>query len=331
MTEKVPLDELCTRVPSSIDLFICSASFEGRCKSIAARLAPRIKKAVVIRNRGHMNTSEVEAADLQRLFGEKFVEAPLSLETPTIAADVLDHVVLPLMQAVGNGTVFIDITTFTHEQLLILLGLIQNRQPSCRIIIGYTGAGEYSTNTDEANVWLSRGVRQVRSVLGYPGKLVPSKRLHLMVLVGFENERAQKLIEIMEPTKLSLGLGAPGKSVSPEHFSRNKRFYQGLQSFVGRQTRIHAEVDTFTFSCIDPYEARDAVLAHAAKYTEFNTVICPMNTKISTLGAGLAALDQEQIQIVYALPAEYNISGYSTPGPTATTFPLTLRQYSRQS
>ena len=225
------------------------------------------------------------------------------------------------MKKIGTGTVLLDITTFTHEHLLILMALIRNHALPCKILLGYTGAAEYSTNTDEESVWLSRGVGQVRSILGYPGYMAPSKRLHLIVLVGFEVERARTLIEIMEPTKLSLGIGAPENSISSHHYTRNERFRNRLQEFHVRQAQTQTEVDKFTFSCIDPDEARDAILLQAAKYTEFNTVVCPMNTKISTIGVGLAALQEPRLQVVYAAVAEYNEAGYSTPGEEVRVFP----------
>lgn len=167
-------------------------------------------------------------------------------------------------------------------------------------------------------------MRQVRSILGYPGSLAPSKRLHLIVLMGFESERARLLIEIMEPSRLSLGIGAAAHSVSQKHFARNERFFDRLRGFLDTQTQIQAEIETFVFSCIDPIEARDAVLRQAAKYPEFNTVICPMNTKISTIGAGLAGLGDQRLQLIYASPEEYNEEGYSTPSSDARIFSVSL-------
>ena len=241
--------------------------------------------------------------------------------SPTVTANVITSAVISRMKEIGTGTVLLDITTFTHEHLLILMALIRNHGLPCQVLLGYTGAAEYSTNTDEESVWLSRGVGQVRSILGYPGDMAPSRRLHLIVLVGFEVERARTLIEIMEPSKLSLGIGAQEKSISSRHYARNERFRNRLQEFQMRQLQTQTEVDKFTFSCVDPDEARDAILLQAAKYPEFNTAVCPMNTKISTIGVGLAALQDPRLQVAYAAVAEYNEAGYSTPGEEVRVFP----------
>ena len=41
-----------------------------------------------------------------------------------------------------------------------------------------------------------------------------------------------------------------------------------------------------------------------------------MNTKISTLGAAMVALEDESIQVCYAQADVYNANNYSTPGGT---------------
>lgn len=323
MTSRVSLKEFGSADPSPIDLFVCSASFEERCVSIAKSLSGRIRQAVIVRNREFVSTSDQYFQTLQALFGGQAIEALVSSVSPMVTADVLaKEVVSRVTGRLAN--IFVDITTFTHEHLLILMALVKKHGLRGRFTFGYTGAAEYSTNTDEENVWLSRGVRQVRSILGYPGNLAPSKRLHLIVLMGFESERARLLIEIMEPSKISLGVGDPAKSVSQHHFARNERFLSRLGSFLETQTLIQTEITRFSFSCVDPFEARDVVLRESSRFSDFNSVVCPMNTKISTVGVGLAALASPRLQIVYASPEEYNEEGYSSPGDDVTTFEVAL-------
>lgn len=324
MVRKEKICNIDSVLPERIDLFICTASFEQRCLSIAEQVSSRVGHALVILNSEYRDQSAANSSRLFPMFLGKVTEIQASLELPTSTANAFNAGIMPELANVKNGNVLIDITTFTHEQLLILLGLLKANPPHAKLTMGYTGAKEYSVNTNEDNVWLSRGVRQVRSVLGYAGQFAPSKRLHLMILAGFESERAQALIETMEPARLSLGTNDINHSVAPQHYARNERFSSRLTSFVERQQRVGTEIDTFSFSCVDPFSARDAILRQAEKYDGFNTVLCPMNTKISTIGAGLAVFSRERIQIVYALPAEYNESGYSTSGDSVTLFDLPL-------
>jgi hypothetical protein len=322
MINKERLDSIRRVLPERLDLFICSASFEQRCVSVAEKVSARVERALVIRIQEGKNASEANFRSLKLIFKRKLFEIKASRESPTLTANAFSAEIMPEVEKAMSGNVLIDITTFTHEHLLILLGLLRAKSLLTKITMVYTSASEYSFNTNEENVWLSRGVRQARSVLGYPGQFAPSKRLHLMILAGFESERAQTLIELMEPARLSLGIGSINNSISPAHHSRNEHFFSRLKNFVEHKKTMNTEVDTFEFSCVDPLAARDAILAQTEKYREFNTVISPMNTKVSTVGAGLAALDCERIQVVYALPAEYNESGYSTPGDSVTLFDL---------
>jgi hypothetical protein len=51
--------------------------------------------------------------------------------------------------------------------------------------------------------------------------------------------------------------------------------------------------------------------------SESNVIIAPLNTKLSTVGAGLYALRHKAIQICFPPVGEYNETTYSTPGPDA--------------
>jgi hypothetical protein len=322
MADKVPIDDVGSHLPAQIDLFICVASFESRCLSIAQRVHDRTKHAIVLQNARPSAIAELNSERLRGLFEGRIREHQISIASPTGTADLLWSQVVSAISKVDNGTVVVDITTFTHEQLLILIALIASIELKAQLLLVYNGAGEYSTNTDEEHVWLSRGVKRIRSVLGFPGLQLPTRKLHLIILVGFEIERAQALIEKMEPARLSLGVGHPEQSVSPQHHSRNQRFVDRLHAFLAKQSANQARVEIFNFSCVDPNAVRDRILGQTRAYGEFNTVVCPMNTKLSTVGVALAALAETSIQIAYSEAEEYNEAGYSTPGPTAMVVPF---------
>lgn len=77
----------------------------------------------------------------------------------------------------------------------------------------YCPSSRYSSYEEGTSLpWLSKGVRIIRSVVGYSGDMSPIKDLLLIILVGFEYERAQTLIEVFEPNKLYLGMALPTDS-----------------------------------------------------------------------------------------------------------------------
>lgn len=226
-------------------------------------------------------------------------------------ADALSKEIHSFVQSVKT---VIDITSMSHELLSILIAILHTEDKLNNTVLCYTGAERYSFNTSEADMWLSRGVSSIRSVLGYAGEQLPSKKLHLVITVGFEVERALEVIATYEPAVLSLGVGRRDESVSIAHHKANMIFFERLESFVLEQERNCETISRFSFSCIDPLHTKRDLSEHLAKFQNFNTVICPLNTKVSTVGVALLCLEQPTVQLCYAQPMEYNTGGYATAG-----------------
>jgi hypothetical protein len=320
--KKVLIKDVAEELSEPIGLYIGMVSFESRCTSILLGLPQPPQHSLFFVGAVAGATTEQSLEKLIRSAGENHSVVKLDLDSPVSTGNAISRAITLRLLEIGSGCIFVDTTTFTHEQLLILLRIFHQIRPQKKVFFGYVGAESYSTNTDSDHVWLSRGVSQVRSVLGYPGKLVPSKKLHLIVLVGFEHERAEAVIERFEPARLTLGIGEFGQSVSATHHATNQRFFDEVKNFVDQTQLTQTSVTTFAFSCIDPFKARDNILALVSESQDYNVVVCPMNTKISTVGAGLAALQNKDIQIAYARAIQYNEVGYSTPSDHATIFEI---------
>lgn len=318
---KIAIRDLRSTLTEPVALFVATASFEDRCCSILEQIGGVCSKYIIFRNSQVGPHAEQNLQKMLSIGGQPEAIVGLDLDEPLLAAGSLRTVVDAAAMA-PEGSIFVDITTFTHEQLLILFRILEQEKLDRKIIFGYTGAGRYSVNTDPGDVWLSRGVSQVRSVLGFPGNLLPSKRLHLIVLIGFEHERAKAVIEIFEPSILTLGVGEKSQSVSDEHFQTNCRFFEDVRKFVDRRTSVSADVNLFEFSCVDPHVTKTAILQEIAKFPDHNTVICPMNTKLSTLGVALAASENPAVQVCYSRAIEYNEVGYSTASDQVTLFEM---------
>jgi hypothetical protein len=320
---KIAIRNLKSELRGPVALFVGTASFEDRCCTILEELRDECTSFLIFKNSQVGPHAEQNLHKMLTIVGERGVLVGLDLDEPMVTARSLRAVVDAASKG-PEGSVFVDITTFTHEQLLILFRILEQEKPARKIIFGYTGASRYSVNTDPKDVWLSRGVSQVRSVLGFPGNLLPSKRLHLIVLVGFEHERAKAVIEMFEPSVLTLGVGEKSQSVSDEHFETNHRFFDDVRKFVDRRTSISADVNSFEFSCVDPQATKASVIEEIGKYPDYNTVICPMNTKLSTLGVALAASENPAVQVCYSRAIEYNEVGYSTASDQVTLFEMSF-------
>ncbi len=298
------------------DVFICCASFEDRSQSAPAQLeGAAFTRVLICANENFPHIIRKTARDLQRRFGSIARLVSLNTSDALRTADSLQEAIDSALQANLNRFL-VDITTFTHESLLILLRIFQIRGITSVEFL-YTAAEEYSVGDPDDKKWLTKGIGEVRSVLGYPGKAVPSQKLHLIVMAGFEADRAERLLQEYEPSRISLGLGDPDYSINRDHYKANRLFYQKL-------LEKYANVLEFTFSCSDPEATREVLRTQVLGLPKHNTLIAPLNTKISTLGAALLALEDDSIQLCYATAHQYNETRYSIPGDHCYYFAAAL-------
>jgi hypothetical protein len=306
-TARVKLSDLNSSIEWPLDFFICSASFEARCRSIADHLdMNRFRCALVAENENHKALHQDQMAYLLGKLGAKARPVMLDTTNPLKTADSF----LRALDASGippDSGVLLDVTTFTHEAVLILFKLVRSRFPPNRIRYVYSSAREYSVGDPIEKKWLSQGVGEIRSVLGYPGEFLPSKKLHLVALVGFEHDRVLELIRNYEPALISLGYATSDQPDSDKHLAVNKQRFQMVKSICGGAKE-------FTFPCYDPLGTKAAIQQQIKLEPGLNVVVAGLNTKASTLGVGLAGVHNPRIQLCYAQAVIYNHRNYSEPG-----------------
>jgi len=306
MMQKFNRTEFKTRVEElDFDYLFVSASFEQR-----SFIIPEIIKnlpTIIFYNNNESSIIKTNATILSTSLENKNI---IELNTDDPIHNYLE--IFNLINIIGSTNkpinILLDSTTFTHETLLILIRLINfNSEKINSVYISYVGAREYSTNESDDEKWLSKGIKEIRTVIGYPGFSDPTKKNHLIILFGFESERTKKIIDEYEFEYVSLGFANIKESIQVNHQKIN----------CDRHTALVKEYksDQFEFSLIDSNHVKQQLLDYInlQKFADMNTVIAPMNNKISTIGAGLAAIENPNIQITYAKPNIYNISGYSEP------------------
>jgi hypothetical protein len=170
----------------------------------------------------------------------------------------------------------------------------------------YTVASEYSVGLPDDKKWLSKGIKEIRTVLGFPGEMLPSRKCHLIVLVGYEAERVRELVENYEPSILSLGMGDEDSSLSIEHHRLNRLVHTVL-------TERFTRYNEFLFSPSNPFHVSMTLRSVVKSTDNVNVVVAAMNTKLSTVGAALVAIKDESIQLCYATAMQYNTEKDSVP------------------
>lgn len=307
---KFNVETIASQLTPPPTIFICCASYEDRCRTVASHVDPTSIQLALIGS--YIETASLVLDNkkyLEERFSSRSIPLEFSTEHPLTAANNLEAALKD--SSIENSVFLVDISTFTHESLLILFKLLVIRKKSNeKVFVAYTNAAEYNPGVPNEKKWLSYGLREVRTILGYPGEIVPSKESHLIILVGYEHERAIELIRTFEPDMLSLGHGKSGTQTAVQHHETNQHFF-GL---VKQAVATHPGVNTFEFSCNDPIATKLAILEQIARCPEHNHIIAPMNTKLSTIGAGLVTLEDSKVQICYAEPLQYNYRNYSSPG-----------------
>ncbi len=310
-TIKVPLTSLNDILKPNTALITC-ASFEERSLMVAQHIdAKMITHAFVFST--DSTPKIVEAKEkIENIFSDKSTVYLIQKNNPFQHLERAYDMAQKIADS-GIKKILFDITTFTHEMLLILLSVIWRKKDLYdKIDFVYTGAKEYCPNVFDGGKWLSKGCKEVRSILGYPGLLVPKKPTCLIILVGFEHERASGLIDMVDPDQLFIGCGITQSAhvISENHIGPMKEFEAMYKSLLSSR----ANVSTFEFSAKDMDSTLNSIKKIIEGTKEYNHIIVPMNTKISTLAIGIAALNDPSIQLCYAEPETYNFDNYSLTG-----------------
>ena len=308
MTTLFKLSELANSFDKEIDLFICSSSFEERCFAVANQLSLQsmpVKKALICFNSNEYDEIIKNSVKLCKLFGKKATALELNSDAPLQNGVKLNDTLEALLGKKKMPNILLDTTTFTHETLLVIVRLLYFKKELFKnLYIVYVGAEDYSINVDDINgKWLSMGISEIRSVLGYPGTLSPARGFHLIILFGFEIERTKKLIDDYQFDKVSIGFG-DSQPITENHRKLNYLRHKDL-------LEQYPYAEAFDVSLTDPLLAKNQILKQVQKYNSFNSVLAPMNNKLSTVGSALAAIEDSKIQLIYAKPISYNTSGYS--------------------
>jgi hypothetical protein len=314
----ITLTSLSENIQGKVDYFITSASYEERC----LKVADEIKKinptnAIVCCNTANSYNSK-NLDYLKALFGNSFSLLELHSNNPSLNNDALLLKVISI-KAQNPKLIIVDITTFTHETLLILFRLLKLILSSTTAVkFVYLEASDYSWNIDKVeDKWLSKGIGEIRSIVGYPGLFNPSKGTHLIILVGFESDRTIKLIEKYDSTIVSLGLGVK-KTPNPSDKIIIEMARKKQQELVNQFPHVRV----FDFCLESSDETKVAIEKQIALYPSLNVIVAPMNNKVSTIGAGILGIDKFEVQLCYVKANQYNTGFYSKPGTSCYLFDL---------
>jgi hypothetical protein len=243
------------------------------------------------------------SGDLRGRFGECYKEVAIDNDDSLTNTDKMLAAILELADENDQTNLLVDITTFTRECLMIFTNILfQNRSRFNAIDFLYTPAEKMSRD------WLTKAFENTRAVVSYSGVFSSSLPLHLILIAGFETERARHIINDYEPDYITIAFGNKFESTNNDYFDRNKKLALDLQSSLGYRVEQLLEIPL-----LSPSSIADKLGTHISKNKQSNTVIAPLNNKISTVGSALTAIRNPAIQLCYSRALVYNTDHYSEP------------------
>lgn len=315
-TKTIPIPDISDEIPDNCALIGC-LSFEPRCLCIPLNIALKASRVVMFRNKELQGDSILRNVEVITMQYPSSRILDVSFKKPTELANSMAKVVEELSKSYDN--LMIDVTTFTHESLVMLLRIVHLFHSGFKsILCVYVGADQYSPGMKAEDTWLSKGCKDVRNIIGFPGLLRPIEKTSLVILAGFEMERATRLIELIEPDRLILGNG-----IDPINKNHSEKMAYFQRKFHLWQLEFkNIEHNCFDFSCKDIEQTIQQIKNIISQRPNDNYILVPLNTKLSTIAATLVGLENRRIQLCYAIPEIYNVNNYAMPGDNVTVVDL---------
>ena len=182
------------------DLLITFASWEDRFRIGFERNLEKIslRKVLVFYFGSYANRTQANRDKVEKICKAKYIEyIPVELNIDTPADNwrkVLEYIA-------DYRAILIDLSTMPREIIWYVLWQVEQNSIPARYV--YHRPSKYGSE------WLSRDPRAPRLVYKLSGIADPSAKTALLVTVGFDPSRAERLISWYEPAKLMLGVQHP--------------------------------------------------------------------------------------------------------------------------
>jgi len=231
------------------------------------------------------------------LYEELLIEDIFDYEKNLI--DIINHI--PSVVFKINAKCFIDITGIPLIYSVALVRYLKLLFPSPTLYL-LNVSGKYEEDGKKGIPQFSDGQKENIYIPGYYGKPDFAKPWLYILLLGFEGNRSLSIYKMNEPDYVKAIVAEPG--YQNEYCSKaieiNKRFLS--------EAKI-TESDLIKIGAGDPITVYDKILELYEDYKDrANICLVPLGTKPHAIGAGLAALKQKRMAIMYQVPKSYSMN-----------------------
>lgn len=289
------------------DIFICCGSPEERCKGTIRRLASNYRANVILLLRYSNHESQKREENIkemkERLKGVgKIVEFVIDEDNPI---PIINNIVQDIEKYTELHTkpkIILDISTIVKWHLLILLKALDLKYTCEEVRFLYTEPEDYEIDLFQP---LSFGIRQIFPIPTYSGDYDFSKDSLLILLLGYEGDRALALLEEMDPADCLLLIGKP--PYHDEWEGRTEEMNTGIINIVGNSKikYIHSRNPVIVAQQLRHILSKP-------EYSRYNHIISPLGTKPQTLGLFLyLSNNPPNTVLIYGAPLRHNEPFYS--------------------
>lgn len=304
------------------DLFICTTSFEDRCRRATELLDTQyhVKDAIVVL---YKDTIIPRRRDINSEFiDKKLIKCASNIISIGCDFRNVYSLLFELERKLKEGKITlnhrfitIDITCFTKLHLLLLLKYLSQKTKAIFRFL-YTKPLTYCT-LESKDKKLSYGFLELVTTKYKIEPEAYNKEGNCCIFfLGHEFERTYKAFELLEPTEYWVIQGVPGYNIQMElYMKKENKFFIEEAEALGRCKYASAEDPVSVVECLKEISQREE--------DKESLVFVPCGTKPQALGIFMFSEIAEKfnLKISYPMPKCYNAESYSRyVGKTYMTF-----------
>ncbi len=306
MNDVIEIKKISTLVSNEPDdIFICAGSPETRCLGAVRKLETTYKsKAIFIWKYSHKNERrEKHLNEMREILKNKgyIEEFVIDEESPI---PIISNIMMEMDKYIIGSLspkITIDISTIIKWHLLFLLKALDLKGLLDRCRFLYTEPEEYFFDLFQP---LSFGLKEIFPIPLYSGNLDFVKDHLLVIMLGYEGDRAMALLENIDPTECLLLVPKP--AYHPEWEGRTEEMNKEIINIVGESNikYIHSRNPVLVAE-----QLKNILYDMNLKY---NCLISPMGTKPQTFGLYLYWINSPaNTSLIYSAPLRHNDLFYS--------------------
>lgn len=166
------------------------------------------------------------------------------------------------------------------------------------------------SNKKVSRLELASGTGPIESAVELPGELDDSARDCVMLIPGFDRDRAQSVISFVDPTLLISGreqiIWLVGKPHLPENIWRSELMKE--IHGIGAQWPTFHLMPTFDYKVT--WHMLDSIYMGRCLRDRFT--LSPMGSKFQAVGCALFCESRPDVRVVYATPFEYRTDAFTS-------------------